>query len=280
MTVKIVTDSLCDLTGELIGELDITIIPLTVLFGQESFLDRVTISPEDFYKRLVQGDVWPTSSQPTPQDFAGTYDKLAETTDEILVITVSSKLSGTLRSANKGKEYMKNRKCRVEVIDSETVAGGQGLIALAAAKEAQNGGSLDKLVEFTRKAIKRCHFVVYLDTLKYLSKGGRIGKAQSLLGSVLSIKPILSVKDGEISPLSRVRSSSSGVAYLDNYRAGFRNIEAVMIEHTTTEDTANKLTELFKAAYPKMPVLHSTVCPVLGVYAGPDAFAISIMEKA
>jgi DegV family protein with EDD domain len=174
---------------------------------------------------------------------------------------------------------MKARKCRVEVIDSEMVAGVEGLIVLAAAQQARKGLNLDQLLEFTRNSLKRAHFVVYLDTLKYLSKGGRIGKAQSLLGSVLSIKPILNIKGGEIAPLSRVRSASAGVAYLDNYRTGFKKIEAVMIEHTTSPDNADKLVELIKTDSPKLSVLRSTVCPVLGVYAGPNAFAISLLEK-
>ena len=106
MTVRIVTDSLSDLTSDLIGKLDITLVPLTVLFGHETFLDRVTISTDEFYHRLIHGDVWPTSTQPSPQDFANTYDKLAKTTNEILVINLSSKLSGTYQSAVAGKKAL------------------------------------------------------------------------------------------------------------------------------------------------------------------------------
>ena len=139
MTVRIVTDSLSDLASDLIGKLDITVVPLTVLFGHETFLDRVTISTDEFYHRLVHGDIWPASTQPSPQDFANTYDKLAETSNEILVIILSSKLSGTVQSAMAGKRLMKAKKCRVEVIDSQTVAGGLGLVVLAAARKAQDG---------------------------------------------------------------------------------------------------------------------------------------------
>ena len=273
------TDSLSDLASDLIGSLDITLVPLTVLFGHEAYLDRVTISTDEFYHRLVYGDIWPASTQPSPQDFANTYDKLAESTNEIIVITLSSKLSGTYQSARKGKDYMKAQKCRVAVIDSQTVAGGLGLVVYAAAREAQNGANMDKLVEFTRKALKRSHFIVYLDTLKYLAKGGRIGKAQGLLGSVLSIKPILNVKEGEMSPVTRVRSPAAGIAYLNNFRASFKNIEAVSIEHTTSLESADKLAKLFSTDYPKVPILRSTVSPVLGVYCGPNAFALTVLER-
>ncbi len=278
MTVRIVTDSLSDLTSELIGKLDITLVPLTVLFGHETYLDRVTISTDEFYHRLVHGDIWPTSTQPSPQDFANAYDKLAENTNEILVINLSSKLSGTYQSAMKGKDYMKAKKCRVEVIDSLTVAMGLGLVIIAAAKETQKGVSLDKLVEFTHTALKRSHFIAYFDTLKYLAKGGRIGKAQGLLGSVLSIKPILNIKDGEMSPVTRVRSSAAGIAYLNNFITSFKNIEVVGIEHTTSPESADELAKLFSAAYPKVPILRSTVSPVLGVYGGPNALAVTVLE--
>ena len=278
MTVRIVTDSLSDLTSELIGNLAITLVPLTVLFGHETYLDRVTISTDEFYHRLVHGDIWPASTQPSPQDFANTYEKLAETTNEILVIILSSKLSGTYQSAMAGKNLMKARKCRIEVIDSQTVAGGLGLVVLAAAKEAQNGANLDKLVEFTRKALKRSHFIVYFDTLKYLAKGGRIGKAQGLLGSVLPIKPILNVKDGEMSPVTRVRSIAAGITYLNNYMNSFKNIEAVSIEHTTVIESADELARIFGSTHPKIPILRSTVSPVLGVYGGPNALAVTILE--
>ena len=278
MTVRIVTDSLSDLTTDLISKLDITLVPLTVLFGHETFLDRVTISTDEFYHRMVHGDIWPASTQPSPQDFANTYDKLCSTTNEILVIILSSRLSGTYQSAMAGKSLMKSRRCRIEVIDSQTVAGGLGLVVLAAAREAQKDTNLDKMVEFTRKALERSHFIVYFDTLKYLAKGGRIGKAQGLLGSVLSIKPILNVKEGEMSPVTRVRSPAAGVTYLHNFMSSFQNIEIAIIEHTTSIESADDLAKLFHASHPKVPVLRSTVSPVLGVYGGPNAIAVAVLE--
>ena len=278
MTVRIVTDSLSDLTTELIGDLDITVVPLTVLFGHETFQDRVTISTDDFYHRLVHGDIWPASTQPSPQDFANAYDKLAETSSDILVIVLSSRMSGTNQSAMAGKNLMKTKKIRIEVIDSQTVASGLGLVVLAAARKAKDGASMDDLVAYTRQTLKRSHFIAYFDTLKYLAIGGRIGKAQGLLGSVLSIKPILNVKDGEMSPVTRVRSSAAGIAYLNNYMNSFKNIEAVSIEHTTSKDNADELVRLFAANHPKVPILRSTVSPVLGVYGGPNALAVTVLE--
>jgi DegV family protein with EDD domain len=262
----------------LIGKLDITVVPLTVLFGHEKFLDRVTISTDEFYHKLIYGDIWPASAQPTPQEFADTYDELAENTDEILVINHSSKLSGTYQSAKKGKDYMKANKCRVEVIDSQTVAMGLGLVVIAVAKETRKNVKLDDLIDFTHKALKRSHFIVYFDTLKYLTQGGRIGKAQRFLGSVLSIKPILNIKEGEMSPVTRVRSIATGVTYLHNFIAGFKNIETIGIETTTSLERADIFAKLLSADYPNVPILRSTVSPVLGVYGGPKAIAVSVLE--
>ncbi len=277
MTVKIVTDSLSDITSDLAEELGITIVPLTVLFGQESYLDRVTITTDEFYHRLIHGDVWPTTTQPTPAAFADIYNKLAEETSEILVITLSSKLSGTYQSAMSAKESVK-KDCRIEVIDSLRVAMGMGLVTIAAAKEAQKGTNLDGMVDFVNKALPRSHLIIYFDTLKYLAKGGRIGRASRLLGSILSFKPILTVREGEMSPVTRVRSQPAGMEYLYNFVTSFPHIEAIAVEHTTLPDEADRLVERISASFPRENIYRSTVSPVLGVHAGPNAVAVSILE--
>ncbi len=277
MAVKIVTDSLSDITGDIAPELGITVVPLTVIFGQESFLDRITMTTDEFYHKLIHGDVWPTTTQPPPGAFADVYNKLAEETDEILVITLSSKISGTYQSALSAKDMVK-KKCRIEVIDSLTVAMGLGLIVIAAAKAAQAGANMDKIVDLVRGAIPRSHLIIYFDTLKYLAKGGRIGKAQGLLGAMLSIKPILTVKDGEMSPVTRLRSQAAGMDYLYNFVAGFSHIEGLAVEHTTTPDAADKLVERFGSLFPKERICRSTVSPVMGVHAGPNALAVTVLE--
>ena len=278
MTVQIVTDSLTDLTAEHLKGLAVTVVPLTVLFGHETFLDRVTITTDEFYRRLVQGDVWPTTTQPSPQVFAEAYDKAAAQSNEILTVTVSSRLSGTYQSAVAARELVKNKKCRIEVIDSQTVAMGMGLVVLAAAKEAKKGADLDKLADFTRKALTRSHFMAYFDTLKYLAKGGRIGKAQGLLGSLLSVKPILTTKEGEMAPVTRLRSQAAGIEYLYNFVTGHKNIDYVGVEHSTQTEPADALAKRVAAAYPKATVIRSSVSPVLGVYGGPNALAVTVLE--
>src|SRR3972149_1125689 len=173
MTVKIITDSLSDITSDLAKELGVTVVPLTVIFGHETFLDRVTMTTDEFYRRLTDGAVWPTTTHPPPAAFLDVYDNLSKETDEILVVTLSGKLSGTYQSALGAKNMFKG-KCRIEIIDSQMVAMGLGLIVISAARKAKAEANLDELVNLVRKAMHRSHFAVCFDTLKYLAKGGRI----------------------------------------------------------------------------------------------------------
>jgi len=277
MTTKIVTDSLSDITSDVADELGITVVPLTVLFGRESYLDRVTISTDEFYRRLITEDTLPTTTQPPPSAFAEVYSKLAEETDEILTITLSSKLSGTYQSAVSAVEMVQD-KCRVEVIDSETAAMALGLVVIAAARASREGAGLDELVDFVHDSLARCRFMFYVDTLKYLAKGGRIGKAQGLLGSMLSFKPILTVKEGEIHPVTRFRSKAAGIEYLYNFVTSFQRVEEIAVEHTTLPEEADRLVDRISGAFPGALIRRAVVSPVLGTYGGPGAIAVTVLE--
>jgi DegV family protein with EDD domain len=277
MAVKIITDTLSDITEDLAAELGVTVVPLYVRFGEEIFRDRVDITSEEFYRRLVSESALPSTTQPTPNDFLHVYNKLAAETDEILVIVVSSKLSGTYQSATQAKEMMKN-KCRIEVIDSLSVAMGMGLIVVKAVNAVKDGAGLDEVAQLVRRSISLTHVAYLLDTLKYLAKGGRIGKASSLLGSLLSVKPILTMSEGELAPLTRVRSVHAGIDYLCSYAAGISNIEGMAVEHATTPDQADRLVERLGMIYPKERIYRAVISPVIGTYAGPNALALTILE--
>jgi DegV family protein with EDD domain len=177
-----------------------------------------------------------------------------------------------------GAIEMMEKKCRVEVIDSETVAMGLGLVVLAAAREAKNGMKLDELKQFVSQSLSRAHFIVYFDTLKYLAKGGRIGKAQGMLGAMLSVKPILTIKEGEISPVTRVRSQAAGIEYLFNFMTSFHQIDAMAVEHSTQPEAADRLVDRLSVSLPGKPIVRSVVSPVLGVHAGPNAIATTVLE--
>src|SRR4030043_365261 len=184
MKVKIVTDSVADLPSEVVKELGITVIPLLVRFGEERYRDGIDITVDQFYERLKKSKVLPATSVPSPGTFAEAYDKLAEETDQILAIILSSKLSGTYEVALQSVGLMK-KKCRVEVIDSGIATLAEGFIVMKAVKAAQAGASLDEVIEVARKNIPRVDFLCTFDTLEYLRRGGRIGKAQAFLGSAL-----------------------------------------------------------------------------------------------
>ncbi len=277
MTVKIVTDTLSDITSDLAGELGVTVVPLYVRFGEEVYRDRVEISTEEFYRRLVSADTLPSTTQPTPNDFVDVYNNLAKGTDEILVIVVSSKLSGTYQSAMQAKDTVAG-KCRIEIVDSLSVAMGQGLIVIAAANAVKDGANLDKVTDLARRAVSRIHLIAYFDTLKYLAKGGRIGKASNLLGSMLSVKPMLTIRDGEMAPLTRVRSFNACIDYIYNFVSGFSNIELMAVEHGTTPDDADRLVERLGSIYPKERIYRSVISPVVGTHAGPNVSAVTILE--
>ena len=277
MTVKIVTDSLSDITSDIAEGLGITIVPLTVTFGQESFLDRITMNTNEFYYRLTHDATWPTTTQPPPGTFVDVYNKLAKETDEILVITLSNKLSGTYQSALSAKSMVETG-CRIEVIDSLTVAMGLGLIVIAVAKAAQAGANLNELTDLVHRAIPRSHLIAFFDTLKYLAKGGRIGKAKGLLGAMVSIKPILTVKDGDMSEKTKLLSRAAGIDYLYNFVAGFSHIEELAVEHATTPEDAEELIERLSSLFPKERIYKSTISPVVGTYAGPGAMAVTVLE--
>jgi DegV family protein with EDD domain len=248
-----------------------------VRFGETLYRDRVEISTDEFYRRLINEGAFPSTTQPTPNDFLEVYKKLSKETDEILVIVVSSKLSGTYQSAIQARELLK-RECRIEVVDSLSVAMGEGLLVIDAARAVKEGAKLDEVTAMTRKAVSRSHLIAYFDTLKYLARGGRIGKAQGLLGSMLSVKPLLTIREGEMAPLTRVRSFSAGLDHVYSMVAAYPNIKLLAVEHSTSLENANKMVEKLSSIFPKEKIYRSVISPVVGTYAGPDAMAISFLE--
>jgi DegV family protein with EDD domain len=278
MTVQVVTDSTADLPAELINELGITVVPLYVRFGETVYRDRVEISEDEFYKRLLRDSIHPTTSQPTPQDFAEVYQKLSSKADGIISIHISEKLSGTYNSASQGKNLVENG-CPIEVVDSKTTSMALGLIAMAASTMAASGKSLQQITEDIRQIISSVQLFVIFDTLKYLAKGGRIGKAKSLLGSVLSVKPMLTIKDGEFLPVSQFRSRPKGIDKLFSYAKDSNNMEEMAIIHSTTPDEAQSLAERINSTLHPKQIRIARLGPVLGVHGGPGVLAVAFRRK-
>ncbi len=277
MTVKIVTDSAADLPHTLAEELGITVVPVYLRFGEEVYRDRVDISEDEFYHRLLHDPIHPSTTQPTPQDFADAYQKLSQEADGIISIHLTSRLSGTYNSAIQGKTLVEDG-CPIEVVDSQTLSMANGLIAMEAAKIAKSGKSLQQVVTEVRQIIPNIHLLILLDTLKYLAKGGRIGKAKALLGSVLNVKPLLIVKDGELQPAGQVRTRSQGIQRLFDFAKNAIDIQDLSVVYSTTPDEAQTLAEHVGSLVPRERITLARVGPALGVHAGPGALGISFRE--
>jgi DegV family protein with EDD domain len=274
--VAIVTDSVADLPPQVAEEFGITVVPLVVRFGTDLYRDGLDLSPDQFYGKLMTSKVLPATSVPTPAAFADAYDKLAEKTNEIVVIALTSKLSATYQVALQSAGLMKKR-CRVEVLDSQWAVMAQGFIAIAAAKAAQSGASLDEVLNVARQNMHRVDMRAAFDTLEYLERGGRIGKAQAFLGSLLKVNPIIGLKDGEVYPCARERSRTRAVDHLYNFAAGFSNIEGLAVEYATDLDEANRLVQRLQSKYPQVPIYLSRASPVIGTHTGPGLILVSVL---
>jgi DegV family protein with EDD domain len=238
MPVKIITDSTADIPPELAHELGITVVPMYVRFGETTYRDGVDIQLDEFYDKLVNSKIHPTTSQPSPADFAKAYNEACKDNYDILSIHVSAKLSGTYNSALQGKE-LSQVKCNINVTDSESVTMALGMTALLAARMAKAGENLQKITTTVKQAITNTHLMGTFDTLKYLVIGGRIGKAKALLGSVLNVKPVLVMREGELHPVSNVRTHAKGIEKMVDFVNESLPIQEMTVIHTTTPDTAN-----------------------------------------
>jgi DegV family protein with EDD domain len=276
MPVKIVTDSVADIPSAVATKLGITVVPLNVVFGGVTYRDGIDISTDEFYRGLAENRELPTTSTPSPQVFTQYYEKLAEETDEILVITIGRKLSATGESASKGVDDMK-KKCRVEVIPSDFAMMAEGLLVIAAAKAGRSGAKLNELVKLTRSNMSRVGIRLAFDTLEYLKRGGRIGKAQALMGSMLGINPILGIKDGEVFPYARERSRSKALDNLVHFVNDYSRIEELAVEDATTPDETDNFVKRLGTKFPEERIYRSKVSPVIGTNVGPRVIGVAVL---
>jgi DegV family protein with EDD domain len=274
--VAIVTDSVTDLPPQVAEEFGITVVPLVVRFGTDLYQDGLDLTPDQFYGKLRTSKDLPATSVPTPTAFADVYNRLAEKTNEILVISLTAKLSATYQVALQAVGLMK-KQCRVEVMDSQWAVMAQGFIAIAAAKAARAGASLDEVLDVARNTIRRVDMYAAFDTLEYLQRGGRIGKAQAFLGSLLKVNPIIGLRDGEVYPVARERSRAKAIDHLYNFATSFGNVEGLAVEYATDSDEANRLMKRLRSKYPQIPIYLCRASPVIGTHTGPGLILISLV---
>jgi DegV family protein with EDD domain len=276
MTVKIVTDSVADLPPEVVEELGITVIPLVLRFGAETYRDGVDLTPDQFYQKLKTSRAFPATSVPPPDAYAEAYDRLAEEADGIVVVAVSARLSATHEVASQAVGHMK-KKCRVEVIDSETATMAEGFIVMKAARAARDGAKLAEVIAVTHKNINRADFLAAFDTLEYLRRGGRIGRAQALLGSMLKVNPLITLKDGLVEAAGRTRSRARAIDRLYDFAAGYAHIEEMAVADTACPEDAGALVERLGTIFPAGRIYRSRMTPVIGTHTGPGLLLVAVL---
>ncbi|MCS6800752.1 MAG: DegV family protein [Chloroflexota bacterium] len=275
MVVRIVTDSTSDLPKDLAQSLGIEVVPLKVLFGEETLRDGIDIDEQSFYRRLVASKTNPTTSQPTPGEFEEVYRRLGASGDPICVITISSKLSGTYSSAITAKG-MVEPDLRVEVVDSLLVSMALGLVAIRAAKAAQSGASLEECVAIAKETSAKTEILFLVDTLEYLRRGGRIGGARAFLGTLLNIKPILGLKDGEVTAVERARTRQRGIDRLYEWAAAKTGVSALCVLASPPLDDAKTLAGRLRAHFADVPLYEGVLGPVVGTHAGPGVVGVAV----
>jgi DegV family protein with EDD domain len=273
--IAIVTDSSAYLPADLVERYGLHVMPLKVAFGETVYRDCVDITEEEFYRKLAQAKELPFTSQPSAGEFLVFYQEVARQSQGILSIHLSSALSGTYNSAMAAREMLPD--VPIEVIDSRSTSMGQGFLVLAAARAAEEGKSLEEIAALTRDLVSRLNVIFTLDTLKYLQKGGRIGGAQALMGSMLAIKPILHLHEGRVEPLEKVRTKGKAVERLvEIMEERLQDRPAhVAILHSANPQEAEALRAQIAARFPCRELLLTGVSPVIGTHTGPGCLGLA-----
>ena len=279
MAIKVVTDSTSDLDSAIAEDLGITIVPLNVHFGETVFKDGIDLNTDQFFDKLINGNVFPSTSQPSLGEFVDVYKEISQPGDVIISVHVSSKLSGTINSAQQAANTLSGT-VDVRIVDTQQVSMTVGLSAVGAAQAAQEGKSAEECIAIAESVAKRSNFFALFDTLEYLEKGGRIGKARSLIGGLLKIRPILRVEDGEIGQFSKARSRNMGMLKLEQAVRELGKLDDIAIVYSTDVSDAEKLAATVEELLPdgKSPFL-TRVGPVIGTHAGPNLVAIAAITS-
>jgi DegV family protein with EDD domain len=269
MTIRIVTDSTCDLPDDVVARYGITVVPLYINFGTESYLDGVELSREEFYRRLPDHDPPPTTALPGPQMFLQTYERLAaEGATEILSIHISVSLSGTVNVAHLAAQEVTS--VPVTVLDGGTLSLGTGFLVWSAAQAAAEERSMDEIVALVEEQGQRTHVFAALDTLEFLRRSGRMNRVMAALGSWLQMKPLLKMHQGDPTA-ERVRTTEHATDRLISLLSDLAPLEKVALVHTHALDRAEELRQRAQHLLPEGEPLSADITPVFGVHLGPGA---------
>jgi DegV family protein with EDD domain len=275
--VRVVTDSACDLPQGLVDALGIEIVPLSVRFGDEEFVDREELSTDEFWDRLQASDVLPETAAPSAGAFEARFRSLVERgATGIVCINMSSRLSATMQSAQVAAAAV-GGDCPIQVIDSLTCSMGLGALCLTAARRAADGDRLERIVGEVIDRRDRTRLFGALDTLEFLKKGGRIGNARALLGSMLSIKPVVEIRDGVVEEAGKVRTRSKALKTLAD-RVAAQPVDSLAVLHGQAPDL-DELLDLLAPVRPRDEIVVGVVGPVIGTHAGPAVIGVSFQTS-
>lgn len=276
--IAIVTDSTSDLTPETQERYGITVVPLNVHFGQETFKDQIDLTTDEFMSRLASAPKLPTTSQPSVGVFEETFRRLASDYDEIVCILISSRLSGTVQSATLAAEALADV-IHVEVVDSQNCTYGLGFQVIHAVELASAAHSAAEIAAQLVSELNAYHVVFFVDTLEHLQRGGRIGKAAQLVGTLLQLKPLLRVDGGQVVPFERTRTRSKALAALVEFARDIPNIDRIAVIYNTTPDDADRLARQIAplAKGGEIPIIKFG--PVIAAHIGRDAVGLAIRER-
>lgn len=275
--VAIVTDSTAYLSPDLVSAYNITVVPLVVIWGNETFRDNIDITPDEFYKRLSTAKVMPSTSQATIQSFLDVFKELHQAGYEILTVVISSALSGTLDSAIQAKKMVPEAK--IELIDSQNTSLTLAFMALAAARAAKRGASLEECKHIVTQIRDHSEIFFAVDTLEFLHRGGRIGGASRFLGTALDLKPILQLKDGKIEALERVRSTKRAhdrlIELLKKGVNGHKRINMMGVVAASAAESAAHLLNEIEHHFKPDEIILANISPVIGTHSGPGAVGVA-----
>ena len=273
--VRIVTDSTADLTSAQQRSADITVVPLNVHFGDQVFRDRVDLTGEEFFRKLKSSAQHPRTSQPSVGAFEEAFRALRSDGHDIAAVMLSAKVSGTYNSALMAARSVDGD--HIEVIDSESTSMALGFLTLEAAEKATAGASLKDVAAHVRGLVPKARILAAMDTLTYLERGGRIGKARALLGSLLNVKPLITLQEGEVVPLGRARSWPQALDRLVEVLQRDTQVTRLAVLHGAADTDAQQLRARVAPRYPGLEIQLAEIGPVLGTYTGPGVVGFTYL---
>jgi DegV family protein with EDD domain len=275
--IRVVTDSACDVPEEIARRLNIDIVSLSIRFGDEEFTDRVDLSPSEFWAKCKASKTLPETAAPSPGAFQAAYERAkSDGCDGVIVLTLSALLSATHQSAVLGSEAVKDA-IGVTVVDTKAVSMAQGLLAIEIAELAATGADLDTLVAHAQSLVAKVGVVAMLDTLEHLIKGGRVGGARALLGQVLSIKPLLELKDGVVAEAGRQRTRAKALVAIAEVAKGHAPLRRFALVHGASSEVAT-LEALVAQVSTEFPIIVTDMGPVVGTHGGPGIIGLCWIE--